>query len=171
MRLLSDLVVSLIPLVVLAAALFSAGCESDGVSPLAKEKTASSIGKSAPETAKATPSANVSKLQAWKDAELIASLGEGRLEVIGTGDSMAPVYGESTILVISRIPFDDLQPGMTVAYANLRGHRVVHQLLAKERAGWRIQGFNNEVEDKERVSRENLIGVVYASLAYDPKLK
>lgn len=102
---------------------------------------------------------------------MIASLGEGRLEVVGTGDSMAPVYGESTILVISRLAFEELQPGMTVAYSNLHGHRVVHQLLVKDRLGWRIQGFNNEVEDNERVTRENLIGVVYASLAYDPNLK
>jgi len=146
------------------AGLLMAGCEGDNTPPVAKAAPAASLGKS-------TPSANISRLQAWKDAELIASLGEGRVEVVGTGDSMAPVYGDSTILVISRIPFEELQPGMTVAYGNLRGHRVVHQLLTKDRLGWRIQGFNNETEDKERVTRENLIGVVYASLAYDPNLK
>jgi hypothetical protein len=117
------------------------------------------------------PSANVSRLQAWKDAELIASLGDGRLEVVGSGDSMRPMYGDNTILVISRIKFEDLQSGMTIAYTNEHGHRVVHQLLAKDRLGWRIQGLNNEVQDLERVTRENLIGVVYASLAYDPNLK
>lgn len=146
-----------------AGGLILGGCESDGVTPAVKDKPAAQLGKS-------TPSANISKMQAWKDAELIASLGEGRLEVVGTGDSMAPVYGESTILVISRIAFEELQPGMTVAYANLRGHRVVHQLLTKDRLGWRIQGLNNEIEDQERVTRENLIGVVYASLSYDPHL-
>ena len=144
--------------------LFSAGCEGDGVEAVVKTTPAPALGKS-------TPSANISKLQAWKDAELIASLGEGRLEVVGTGDSMAPVYGDNTILVISRIAFEELRPGMTVAYTNLREHRVVHQLLAKDRLGWRIQGLNNEVQDKERVTRENLVGVVYASLAYDPNLK
>jgi len=110
-------------------------------------------------------------MQAWKDAELIASLGEGRLEVVGSGDSMRPMYGENTILVISRIKFEALQTGMTVAYTNERGHRVAHQLLSQDRLGWRIQGLNNEVEDRERVTRDNLIGVVYASLAYDPNLK
>src|SRR3569833_13432 len=69
-----------------------------------------------PTAAKAVPSANVSRLQAWKDAELIASLGGGRLEVVGSGDSMRPMYGENTILVISRIKFEELQPGMTIAY-------------------------------------------------------
>lgn len=145
-------------------AVILAGCEGDGAAPVAAPVTP------LPQMGKATPTANISKLQAWKDAELIASLGEGRLEVIGTGDSMAPVYGENTILVISRIAFDQLQSGMTVAYTNQKGHRVVHQLLAKDRLGWRIQGFNNEVEDRDRVTQENLIGVVYASLAYDPNL-
>ncbi|PTY02709.1 hypothetical protein DB347_23655 [Opitutaceae bacterium EW11] len=110
-------------------------------------------------------------MQAWKDAELIASLGEGRLEVVGTGDSMRPVYGDNTILVISRIRYDELQSGMTVAYRNAHGHIVVHQLLARDGTGWRVQGLNNETEDTGRVTAENLVGVVYASLAYDPSLK
>jgi len=92
------------------------------------------------------------------------------MEVIGSGESMQPVYGENTILVISKIPFDELKTGMTIAYMNQRGHQVVHQLVVKEAAGWRVQGVNNEVEDRERVTRDNLIGVVYASLAYNPAL-
>lgn len=143
-----------------------AGCESDSSAPVAPVASAPArpMGKS-------VPSANVSKMQAWKDAELIASLGEGRMEVVGTGDSMRPVYGDNTILVISRIAYEELKPGMTVAYRNARGHTVVHQLLARDGFGWRIQGLNNETEDAGRVTRENLIGVVYASLAYDPNLK
>lgn len=164
---------------VFVAAAFFAACEGDNAGPVAAAQPATSMGASpaaqgpawAPMTGKQAPSANVSKLQAWKDAEMIASLGEGRLEVIGTGDSMAPVYGDNTILVISRIPFEQLQSGMTIAYVNLKGHRVVHQLVSQDRLGWRVQGFNNEVEDRERVTRDNLIGVVYASLAYDPTLK
>jgi hypothetical protein len=81
---------------------------------------------------------------------------------------MAPVYGDSTLLVIAKVEFDHLQPGMTVAYQNVRGRRVVHQLLESTSSGWRVQGLNNETADRERVTRENLIGVVYASLASDP---
>lgn len=84
---------------------------------------------------------------------------------------MRPMYGDNTILVISRVRYEALQSGMTIAYTNQHGHRVVHQLLVADRLGWRVQGLNNEVEDRERVTRENLIGVVYASLAYDPNLK
>jgi len=113
-----------------------------------------------------TPAANVTKLQAWKDAEMIASLAPGRTEVIGAGDSMKPVYGENTILVISKISFDELKPGMSVVYTNRRGHHVVHQALTREAAGWRVQGINNDRADADRVTRENLLGVVYASLSY-----
>jgi hypothetical protein len=79
---------------------------------------------------------------------------------------MKPIYGENTILVISKIGFDQLKVGMTVAYLNARGRHVVHQLLTKESAGWRVQGYNNAEEDTERVTPGNLIGVVYASLSY-----
>ncbi|WP_138223342.1 S24/S26 family peptidase [Nibricoccus aquaticus] len=112
------------------------------------------------------PSANASKLQAWKDAEAIAALAPGRSEVIGAGDSMKPVYGENTILVLSKISYDELKPGMNVVYTNRRAKLVVHQTLARETKGWRVQGINNEREDPERVTRDNLVGVVYASLSY-----
>jgi hypothetical protein len=138
-----------------------AGCASDP-----NGAAAAALSAEPAATPKATPAANVSKLQAWRDAELIASMAPGRTEVIGTGDSMKPVYGDNTILVISKIDFDDLKSGMTVAYLNGRGRHVVHQLLIKEAEGWRIQGLNNENEDTDRVTRGNLIGVVYASLSY-----
>jgi hypothetical protein len=117
------------------------------------------------------PAANVSKIQAWKDAELIASLAPGRAEVIGAGDSMKPVYGENTILVISKIAFEDIKPAMNVVYTNRRGKLVVHQVIAREAGGWRVQGINNAKEDRERVTRENLMGVVYASLSYTDEKK
>jgi hypothetical protein len=119
--------------------------------------------KKTPSTA---PAANVSKLQAWKDAEAIAALAPGRSEVIGAGDSMKPVYGENTILVITKISYDELKPGMNVVYTNRRAKLVVHQTLSREAKGWRVQGINNEREDQDRVTRDNLVGVVYASLSY-----
>jgi hypothetical protein len=79
---------------------------------------------------------------------------------------MKPVYGENTILVISKIAFEDLKPAMNVVYTNKRGKLVVHQVVSREAAGWRVQGINNAKEDRERVTRENLMGVVYASLSY-----
>jgi len=113
------------------------------------------------------PTANVSKLDAWRDAELLSSRSPGRSAAVGSGESMAPVYGDATMLVIAPVAFGDLEPGMTVAYQNLRGRRVVHQLLERTPAGWRVQGLNNGAADRERVTRDNLLGVVYASLHSD----
>ena len=86
--------------------------------------------------------------------------------MVGAGDSMKPMYGENTILVISKITYEDLKPGMNVVYTSRRGRQVVHQILERDATGWRIQGLNNEKEDTERVTRTNLVGVVYASLSY-----
>ena len=117
--------------------------------------------------AKAVPATDVGKMQAWKDAEAVAAMGEGRMTVIGAGESMLPVYGEGTVLVLSKIDFAALKPGMQVAYLTNAGREVVHVLVSYERAseGWIVRGLNNEVEDGARVTRNNLIGVVYASFA------
>jgi hypothetical protein len=116
---------------------------------------------------KAPPSANVGKLQAWNDAEMIAQRAEGRTAAAGAGTSMLPIYGDNTMLVINAVPYDTLRPGMTVAYVNSRGVEVVHRLIGKEAYGWRVAGVNNEEADAELVTPQNLIGVVYATLNYD----
>ena len=113
------------------------------------------------------PGSDVSRLQAWKDAEALAALDPNRLTVIGTGASMRPVYGENTVLVLQKVRFVDLAEGMTVAYRNAIGHVVVHTLLKRTDEGWRVAGLNNQVEDRERVTPYNVIGVVYASFAHD----
>lgn len=114
---------------------------------------------------KVVPSSDVSRVQAWKDAEMVAKNGEGRSSAAGSGGSMQPVYGDNTMIVITKIAYEDLQPGMTVAYMNHKGHQVVHQLKDRTSRGWHVQGINNEVEDTDLVTRENLLGVVYASFA------
>ena len=116
-------------------------------------------------TAKLVPSTNTTRVQAWKDAELVAGMGEGRVSAAGSGGSMQPVFGSNTMVVISKIAYDDLKAGMTVAYLNRKGHQVVHQILEKKSRGWRVQGLNNETEDLDFVTRENLLGVIYASFA------
>ncbi len=114
---------------------------------------------------KRVPSSNVSRVQAWKDAELVSKMGEGRASAAGSGGSMQPVFGDNTMIVISKIAYEDLKPGMTIAYLNRRGHQVVHQILEKKAGGWRVQGLNNETEDLDLVTRENLLGAIYASFA------
>ena len=116
---------------------------------------------------KAVPATDVGRMQAWKDAEAVVAMGKGRMTVIGAGDSMLPVYGEGTVLVLSTINFAELKAGMQVAYMNKGGREVVHVLVSYEDSshGWLVRGLNNEAEDYARVTRDNLIGVVYASFA------
>jgi hypothetical protein len=123
--------------------------------------------ESADPAAKAPPSANVGKLQAWNDAEMLAQRAEGRTAAAGAGNSMLPIYGDNTMLVINAVPYDTLRLGMTVAYRNSRGVEVVHKLIGKQARGWSVAGLNNEEADTELVTPYNLIGVVYATLNYD----
>lgn len=104
------------------------------------------------------------RLEAWRDAESITASGPGRTTVVGAGESMAPVYGEGTILVLTQIPFERLRAGMNVAYLNQDGRRVVHRLREETSGGWQLQGLNNGFADREKVTQKNFLGVVYASL-------
>ena len=141
---------------VLGAVLCLAGCAGPEVAP--------AVGKPAPST-------DVGRLQAWQDAEQVAGRDFGRQTVVGSGDSMRPIYGDHTVLVLAPIEYSKLKVGMQVGYVNRLGRRVVHVLLAPDSSGWRVQGLNNEDEDRERVTRYNLIGVVYASFATDSALR
>lgn len=111
------------------------------------------------------PRVDVTRSQAWRDAEAVAKLDPGRLTVIGAGESMRPVYGENTVLVLQKVPYETLSAGMNVAYRNQRGVVVLHRLVALDAAGWRAVGLNNPTEDRERVTRGNLLGVVYVAFA------
>ena len=121
--------------------------------------------------AKPAPATDVGRLQGGRVAEQVASRDADRVPVIGSGESMKPIYGENTVMVLTKINYKDLKSGMQVAYLNEAGHRVVHVLLEPDARGWRVQGLNNADEDRERVTRYNLIGVVYASFATDEALK
>jgi len=112
------------------------------------------------------PSTDVKADDAWRDAKLVAGREAGRTPAAGAGSSMQPVYGDNTMLVISPIEYDQLRPGMTVAYVNQRGGRVVHRLVQKLADGWQVIGLNNDRVDDDVVTRKNLLGVIYASFNY-----
>jgi len=151
------------PLLWLTIAIW-AGCASDNSSS-GVEHSAKPMASAPAASAKLVPSSDVSRVQAWKDAERVSQMGEGRASAAGSGGSMQPVFGDNTMIVISKIAYEELQPGMTIAYLNRKGHQVVHQIQEKTTGGWRVHGLNNETEDLDLVTRENLLGVVYASFA------
>jgi hypothetical protein len=113
------------------------------------------------------PRADIERTQAWRDAEALAALDADRYTVLGGGASMRPVYGEDTILVLQKVPFAELRLGMTAAYRNQAGRVVVHRLIRAEASGWVAEGLNNATADRERVTAQNLLGIVYAVFAHD----
>ena len=75
---------------------------------------------------------------------------------------MMPVFGEETRVVVVPIAFEDLAPEMMVAYRDRQGNLVVHQLHSRQGNRWTAVGINNPNLDPEPVTRDNLVGVVYA---------
>ena len=117
----------------------------------------------------APPSSTVTRGSARKVASTIVAGGSHRISGMGHGDSMAPLYGENTRLVIAPIDFEKLEKGMIVAYRDYQGHRVVHKLAFKQGKSWVAVGLNNDAYDRERVTPENLLGVVYAVINSAPR--
>lgn len=82
-----------------------------------------------------------------------------------SGTSMEPVLTKNTIIIVRPIEFEDLEVGMTVGYLTKDGQRVLHQLVRKAGSdAWIAKGINNAREDQERVTRKNLLGVLYTVL-------
>lgn len=80
---------------------------------------------------------------------------------------MAPLYGDSSMIVVNEIAFNILTAGMNVAFLNDQGRRVIHRLIEWDADGnWIVKGINNNTPDTSRVTPKNLIGVVYASFSY-----
>ena len=112
------------------------------------------------------PTSTATRGEAFRDAEAVANREPGRMTAKGNGASMEPVYGDNTLLVINPIRYEDLKPGMTVAYVSSKGIRVVHKLVSKTNGGWYVIGINNARVDEDLVTPQNLIGVIYASFHY-----
>lgn len=101
-------------------------------------------------------------------ARNIVKGGHDRIYGNGSGASMAPLYGENTMLVIAPVDFEKLEKGMIVAYRDHQGHKVVHKLAFKQGKSWVAFGLNNGALDRERVTPDNLLGVVYAVINSAP---
>ncbi|MDI1336494.1 MAG: S24/S26 family peptidase [Lacunisphaera sp.] len=101
--------------------------------------------------------------EAWQQAGELAALTPGAFALVGSGESMQPLYAPNTILVMQLCAYEKLQPGQTALYRNKAGKVVAHVLVAKARDGWRATGLNNHLHDMEPVVEENFVGVVIAA--------
>ncbi len=100
---------------------------------------------------------------AWQQASTFAEHAPNSFVLVGSGQSMQPLYAPGTILVLQRYPFELLERGQTVLYRNQANKVVAHVLVAKTHDGWRVAGLNNRGHDMEPVRAANLVGVVIAA--------
>ncbi len=103
--------------------------------------------------------------EAFKLGQMVKFADSGAYMARTSGKSMEPVLTKNTIIIVRPIDFDDLEIGMNVGYTNKDGYRVLHQLVRPAgKDAWVAKGINNAYEDKDRVTRKNLLGVLYTVL-------
>jgi hypothetical protein len=86
--------------------------------------------------------------------------------LVGSGDSMLPLYKDHTVVVTQQVAVSDLKEGMTAVYFNDSGRPVAHVLVKKTSDGWIAMGVGNAASDNTLVTQGNLLGVVVK--AYEP---
>lgn len=114
-------------------------------------------------TGKSPRAVRLPETDAWQQAGTLAEKAPNAFVLVGSGQSMQPLYGPGAILVLQQFPYELLEPGQTVLYRNRARKVVAHVLVAKVRDGWRVAGLNNRGHDREPVLAENLVGVVIAA--------
>ena len=103
--------------------------------------------------------------EAFKVGQMVKFADSGAYMARTSGQSMEPVLTKNTIIIVRPIDFDDLEAGMNVGYLNSDGYRVLHQLVRPAgNDAWVAKGINNAREDKDKVTRKNLLGVLYTVL-------
>lgn len=103
--------------------------------------------------------------EAWRLAEAYAQRHPRCEVVVGSGDSMLPLYGDRTVLVVERVAMRDWRMGMTVIFVGDSGWPVAHALLEKTPGGWRTMGLGNRAPDRTLVRPNNYIGTVVKAFA------
>ena len=114
-------------------------------------------------TGKSPRAVSLDETDAWQRASAFAEHAPNSFVLVGSGQSMQPLYVPGTILVLQQFPYELLERGQTVLYRNHARKIVAHVLVAKARDGWRVAGLNNRSHDMEPVQAENLVGVVIAA--------
>ncbi len=102
---------------------------------------------------------------AWRQAEAFAATLPNADVLVGSGDSMLPLYRDRTVLVVQRLVLRDLQAGMTVVFTGDQGRLVAHTLVEKTPRGWVAIGLGNAEPDRTRVRSDNYLGTVVKAFA------
>jgi hypothetical protein len=108
----------------------------------------------------------VQPFQALSLAKQYTAAHPGTDFLVGSGDSMLPLYRDHTVVVTARTSLAQLKAGMTVVYIGGTGRPVAHVLVSKSARGWIAMGVGNAKCDATPVTEANLVGVVVK--AYTP---
>jgi hypothetical protein len=119
-------------------------------------------GRFSPEAVAAmSPAADIVRpFDALRLAQDYVATHEGTEYLVGSGDSMMPLYRDHTVVVIQRTALSELKAGMTVVYMADSGRPVAHALVKRTSDGWVAMGVGNSACDVTRVTDSNLMGVV-----------
>jgi len=114
-----------------------------------------------------SPRADVVKpLDAYRLAKAYVAVHPGTDYMIGSGDSMLPLYKDHTVIITERMPVADLRVGMTVVYSGHSGFPVAHVLVKRTSEGWIAMGVGNPICDAVKVTEDNYMGTVVK--AFEP---
>jgi hypothetical protein len=151
--------------------LFLASCVPALVLTLAEATAAGREARPPVEVGAVVPEREVLPLlQAWRRAEECAAAIPGGEALVGRGDSMLPIYPDSTVLVVRRMQMEELRPGMVVVFMGDSGRPVAHTLIAGGPRGWTVKGAGNVSVDRTLVRSQNYLGtVVRAFLPFLPE--
>ncbi len=95
------------------------------------------------------------------DALEVASTDPDWKVMRGAGDSMLPLFGDSSLLLVERTDYSSLKVGMIAVYRDGEGDLVAHRIFSREGCGFRAKGFNNRRLDSDPVTGANFLGIVF----------
>lgn len=108
-----------------------------------------------------SPAADVVRpFDAIRLAQDYVAVHEGTEYLVGSGDSMKPLYRDHTVVVFQKTAVAGLKAGMTVVYLADSGRPVAHVLVRRTADGWIAMGIGNASCDETRVTASNLMGIV-----------
>lgn len=123
-----------------------------------------------PPTAFSPTAELVAPRDAWRLAEAYVGAHPGSDVMVGRGDSMWPLYGDRTVLVVQPVATAELRRGMTAVFIGDLGQPVAHLLMEKTAHGWQAMGVGNRERDATYVRADNLIGVVVRAYTATPSV-
>ena len=103
--------------------------------------------------------------RAIKDAEKLISLNNDWKVMLGSGESMLPIYGDNPILIVDTAAYHNLKIGMSVVYRDNQGDLIGHLLRRKVGDNWYAQGFNNKNQDPQLITERNFVGVIFGFIS------